>query len=91
MTAEGEERESGKLEREGKNAGEPAFCKNAGFPRTPSGKNSYMAGGKDSADVGAHGDAPSYCFLFPNSLSVGAHLHVRPGQTRGSACTGRGE
>jgi hypothetical protein len=27
MTAEGEERESGKLEREGKYAGEPAFCK----------------------------------------------------------------
>ena len=45
--------------REGKRqeCGGTRFLQKAGFPRTPSGKNSYMAGGIIGASVGPHGCA----------------------------------
>ena len=36
----------------GTESGGTRFLQKAGFPRTPSGKNSYMAGGTTNADVG---------------------------------------
>jgi hypothetical protein len=65
ITAEGAE--NGDWERR-KECGGTRFLQKAGFPRTPSGKNSHLAGGKDDATVeaglvparflGAHGGRP---------------------------------
>jgi hypothetical protein len=40
----------------GREFGGTRFLQKAGFPRTPSGKNSYMAGGATSARVETHCD-----------------------------------